>query len=218
MPDPTQAFIVKKMCEGFRRLRSRLDSRIPILYDTLVQICTSLPSICNSPYEAKLFKAAYAVAFFGLFRVSELVADPAQPERGLRREDVSLHQLTNQTTVKIRLRISKASQRSASIFVPLQPFLGPICPCTSLLQYLQLRPEPSDYFFCHINGKPLSRYQFGAILTKAITALDLPSKHYRTHSFRIGAATWLAKQGIPDATIQRMGRWSSQAFKKYIRL
>jgi hypothetical protein len=38
------------------------------------------------------------------------------------------------------------------------------------------------------------------------------------HSFRIGAATAAAIQGASDEDIQRMGRWKSQAFKRYIRI
>ena len=41
--------------------------------------------------------------------------------------------------------------------------------------------------------------------------------HFRSHSFRIGAATWLASKGVLDEAIKHMGRWSSNAFKRYIR-
>ena len=37
-------------------------------------------------------------------------------------------------------------------------------------------------------------------------------------SFRIGAATYAAEQGISDTKIRHMGRWKSDAFKKYIRI
>ena len=34
----------------------------------------------------------------------------------------------------------------------------------------------------------------------------------------IGAATTAAMRGLSDEEIQRMGRWKSQAFRKYIRI
>ncbi|KAH8930079.1 hypothetical protein BT69DRAFT_1180113, partial [Atractiella rhizophila] len=37
------------------------------------------------------------------------------------------------------------------------------------------------------------------------------------HSLRSGGATHLAANGIPDSTIQKIGRWSSEAFQIYIR-
>lgn len=40
---------------------------------------------------------------------------------------------------------------------------------------------------------------------------------YTGHSFRIGAATTAAECGVLDSTIQMLGRWSSMAYKTYIR-
>jgi hypothetical protein len=36
-------------------------------------------------------------------------------------------------------------------------------------------------------------------------------------SFRAGAATHLALRGISSAIIQRLGRWSSEAYRRYVR-
>ena len=43
------------------------------------------------------------------------------------------------------------------------------------------------------------------------------SLNLNTHSFCIGGATAASAAGIPDSTIQILGRWSSNAFKNYIR-
>lgn len=42
--------------------------------------------------------------------------------------------------------------------------------------------------------------------------------HFRPHSFRIGRATDLAKQGVSESEIKALGRWESRAFQNYIRL
>ena len=37
-----------------------------------------------------------------------------------------------------------------------------------------------------------------------------------THSFRIGGASAAASTGVPDSTIQIFGRWSSDAYRRYL--
>jgi hypothetical protein len=37
----------------------------------LISLITVSPSVCNSQYETKLFKAAFSVAFHGLLRIGE---------------------------------------------------------------------------------------------------------------------------------------------------
>ena len=41
--------------------------------------------------------------------------------------------------------------------------------------------------------------------------------NFSSHSFRIGAATIAACNGIPDHLIQALGRWTSNAYQLYIR-
>nr|XP_034307881.1 uncharacterized protein LOC117683135 [Crassostrea gigas] len=75
----------------------------------------------------------------------------------------------------------------------------------------------SGPLFCHYSGQPLTRYQFSSVLAKALQVLGINSKYYKSHSFRIGAATMLAQQGLSEQAIQASGRWHSQAYRSYIR-
>ena len=61
--------------------------------------------------------------------------------------------------------------------------------------YLDVRPNIEGTLFCHLNGKPLSRYQVSTMLTKAIRFIGLNDEEYNTHSFRIGAATTASLMG-----------------------
>lgn len=38
---------------------------------------------------------------------------------------------------------------------------------------------------------------------------------YSGHSFRIGAATTAIARGVPESTVQMLGRWESDPFKRY---
>ena len=57
---------------------------------------------------------------------------------------------------------------------------------------------------------------FGQI-RDALSASGLDASKYSGHSFRSGAATTALDAGISDATIQMLGRWRSDAYKRYIK-
>lgn len=50
----------------------------------------------------------------------------------------------------------------------------------------------------------------------ALSFCSLNLHHYQTQSFRIGAPATAAARGFSELQIQNMGRWKSNAFKKYI--
>ena len=39
-----------------------------------------------------------------------------------------------------------------------------------------------------------------------------------THSLRIGGASTMASAGVPDSTIMILGRWTSNAYQRYLRM
>ena len=66
------------------------------------------------------------------------------------------------------------------------------------------------------NGQPLSRNILTDWLRQIMASARVPG-NFSSHSFRIGAATVAARNGVPDHLIQSMGRWSSNACQLYIR-
>lgn len=216
--DGSSETVISKMLEGYRRSRSATDSRLPITYDLLCKICSKLDSICASAYEAGLFRAAFTLAFFGLFRVGELVFSSSQlANRPLFLTDIR-HAVADRE-FSVYLRQSKTNQSGPPTIVNIVATGTAVCPVTAMQAYLCIRSTlmPDGYLFCHINGSPLNRYQFGAVLGRAIRSLHLSDAHFRSHSFRIGAATWLAHKGVSHERIKQLGRWSSNAFRHYIR-
>lgn len=65
---------------------------------------------------------------------------------------------------------------------------------------------------------PLFRYLDGCPVSCPFVSKSLDPKQYKGHSFRIGAATHEAQVGISENAIQNMGRWKSDAVKRYIRI
>ena len=210
--DPTHRFIVSKLLEGMKRLRHKPDHRLPVTSSLLGQIMSHLGVVCSTTYEAIMFAAAYSVAFFAFLRVGEITTN--RTSRAVL--DINDIKVTTET-VSLHLRQSKTDQLKRGVVVLLNAIGGTTCPVSSMLAYLQIRPKLPGPAFCHYDGLPLSRTQFAAVLKNITTILGLHSKHYTTHSFRIGAATAASAVGISDDDIKTSGRWKSGAFKTYIR-
>ncbi|XP_048241253.1 uncharacterized protein LOC125374418 [Haliotis rufescens] len=76
----------------------------------------------------------------------------------------------------------------------------------------------SSSTFLHYSTSPVTQFQFRAVLAKALRFIGCSTSSYKSHSFRTGAATTAAIQGIPEQTIKEWGRWKSNAFKSYIKI
>jgi hypothetical protein len=93
-----------------------------------------------------------------------------------------------------------------------------ICPCNLLKIDLKGRPSVQGPLFCHLDGKSLTRYQFVSILKKALNWAGISDKGFSSYSFRIGAATSLAMEGVPVSRIMQLDRCKYKACKGYIRI
>ena len=218
-PDPTNSFIVKKMKEGSKRLKSCADSRRPITFPILSRLIQVLPAICKSTYEVSLFKAAFLLAFFGFLRVSEFACASKKSDvsRVISIGDVSFEK-DHSSFMVVTIRFSKTDQCGVSVPLVIYRISDiSICPVQALLEFLSLRVQKEGPIFMHFGGDPLTCFQVGHVLKKGISAIGLQSNAFSPHSFRIGAATSAALCGISDDEIKKMGRWKSSAFQFYIR-
>ena len=83
--------------------------------------------------------------------------------------------------------------------------------------YLGHRGYQSGPLFIY-NNKPVTQRFFSSLLQQVLSAAGFESTNIKSHSFRIGAATLCFSKGYTSDQIQRMGRWKSDAFRKYIRI
>ncbi len=196
-------------------MKNRKDLRLPITYSILCNFPFSLSNVCRSGYERLLFIAAFTLAIFGFCRVSELVFNADFPQKTLMLSDISF---VGQC-IHVNLRFSKTDQRGNGVTLILTSAKNSlICPVNALRSFIDIRPKCTEYLFCHASGDPLTRYQFSAVLKKAIRFLNLDDERFLTHSFRLGAASQCFLNNVNVKKIKEMGRWKSDSYKRYIRV
>ncbi len=223
MPDNSKFFLIQKALSGMSRLTQHVDQRErqPVTVELLAEVIGALPQVCTNLYEASLFTALYTLAFFGFFRVSELVAASGtdRSNRALLLSDTLV--AGDQSQMQILLRTSKTDKHGRGTRIDIQSVPKSIlCPVAAMSNYLSKRPAVQGPLFIHFDHATLTKFQFQSVFKKALEATSFPviTKQYSSHSFRIGAATTAFLRGFTSEDICELGRWTSSAYKSYIRV
>ncbi|XP_075067878.1 uncharacterized protein LOC142158118 [Mixophyes fleayi] len=214
--DPTKSFIITKALKGWARIQPiTSDTRRPIDGQILARLIAALRYLATDDYEALLFGLAFSMAYHGAFRVSELVARSKNDIGGA----LLFRNVILQTNV-IRCKIVKFKTdqlgRGHWLAITEQQETS-ICPVKLANQFAKIRPPGEGLWLSHSDNTPVTKFQFSALLKRGLGEVGLNPVEYGTHSFRIGAATAAAARGASVNEIQALGRWKSQAYKKYIR-
>ena len=117
----------------------------------------------------------------------------------------------------VEITYSKTDQFGKGCFVVFALFDSCLRPVTALMSYLRLRGGEADPLFIFADKSPLTKVKLFTHLRKLLSAAGWQG-NYSLHSFRVGAATTAASLGFPDHLIKALGRWSSDAYKVYIKL
>lgn len=208
--------VIKLLLKSISNVRPSLpDSRKPITLPILIKLLNTLRLSSYSPYLQSLLSSSFLLAFYGLLRLGEFTSpnNTFIPSRDLAVSDLSFH--VNYYSLSLKHTKSKGA---CTIVIARTD--GPFCPFLAMFKFVLLRhklgfsPEP---LFLTPEGFPMSSAWFLKHLKLLLAASNLPPSQFSGHSFRIGAATSAAAQGIPTSTLQQLGRWSSSAFASYIR-
>ena len=107
------------------------------------------PLRCYNEYEALLFQAAYLLAHFGLFRVSELVYTNYQHcGRVMQLSDKKFEHGYKAVIVTIRHSKTNQSVPPESLSIPCEQDPG-LCPVCALMRYSLIRSRTDGYLFQH---------------------------------------------------------------------
>ena len=155
-------------------------------------------------YNRTMYTSAFANAYYGMLRIGEIT----ESEHVLKAVDVHTAKKNGSTKLKLILRSSKThtkGMRPQEIEIKQNP-TSCFCPVKETLNYISIRPgyrSENDQFYIYSDGSPLTSDDFRDLLKSTISTLELNPKNYDTHSFRIGRATDLFKQGRTSGKNQK---------------
>lgn len=220
-PDFHNSFLVKQFLKGINKASTpQSDSRLPITYNMLCNIIKSLQATISIVYERLLFKAMCLLAFHGFFRVGELcVKTQTNTNNVLQLTNVSfINNKVGLLGVEIKMKRYKHSTQPVTLFIPSHPADNTMCPVLALHTYLLQSKHTRGPLFQLLNGQFVTYAFFNKHLHNVLHLLKYDTNLYKSHSFRIGAATYAFMQGHSEESIKRMGRWKSNALQYYVRL
>ena len=200
---------------GIRRLQGNEFSRPPrnpITLRHLSQLLSYAKKNFRRPDDV-MVSAAVLLAFFALLRSSEYTcADSTHfdPESTLRFQDIQFEKEFQ--FAQVRIAKSKTDPFRVGCEIKVWATGGKLCPVKALKRFIERHPFQQGPLFTFRDGSFLTRSRLASIIRAALSDVNL-----NTHSFRIGAASAAAAAGIPDSTIQVMGRWASNAYRVYLR-
>ena len=171
-------------------------------------------------FDATMLWAAAVTCFFGFFRAGEITVPTAtafDPAVHLAWGDVSTDASSPPSRIRVFLKRSKTDQFGRGVEVWLGDTGDDLSPVRAILSYVAHRGTAPGAFFRFMDGSPLTKQRFVDRVRDAIIRTGVAMRGYSGHSFRIGAATAAAEAGLEDSVIQSLGRWSSNAFLRYIR-
>ena len=219
LPDPTRVFYITQMLKGYGKNRARLDSRLPITLPILQRLIEVSPRLAGSNYQIFQFKAMCSLAFFAFLRIGEMTTAKNNSCQPLHMHNLAFSCDSNNQVVGMKLTFHdfkhNYNQRPFTLTINRQ---SSCCPIQLLLEYLALRGNHGGALFITHGSIPVAREVFARQLSAAIRLCGLDPARYKGHSFRIGAASYAAGQGMSDSQIRIMGRWKSNAFHKYVRI
>ena len=212
---------LEQFLKGVRRLNSRpKDSRLPITPFVLKRI-RAVVDLDPLNFNNAMFWAACCLGFFAFLRSGEFTVPSAQAFNSavhLTAQDISVDDLEKPSCLVVAIKASKTDQSRVGVSLCVGKTGDLLCPVAAVLAYLVRRGMELGPLFRFEDYSPRTRSKLFGLLRSTLTRAGKNCSFYSGHSFRIGAATTAAARGVSDSTIQTLGQWQSDSFKRYIRI
>ena len=154
-----------------------------------------------------MFWAACTLGYFGFLRAAEFTVPSLAsflPLIQLTVLDIAVDAPSSPSCMRVKIKASKIDPFCKGSDIHIGLGRHPVCAVQAMMAYLSHRGSSPGPLFCLQDGRPLSH----GLLTqwpRQIMAAAGIAGNFSSHSFRIGAATVAARNGIPDHLIQAFG-------------
>jgi hypothetical protein len=223
---PFNSFLVKQMLKGAKNLEfyknMTKEARKAMTFPLLKILSHEISLTIWSEIRKQVIWTAMTVAFFGSFRLGEILA-PSQTrfvkEETLLWRDVNLSEEVVTITIKIPKSKDPRGEYIDLFSLPDKRY----CPVLALKKLKNMRVKTDDIspVFSFSDSSHLTPH----MLTDTVRSLLTPhlgddANQYSGHSFRAGLPSALAAcpEASSEEAIKSWGRWSSESFRLYTRL
>ena len=218
--------LLNSLTRACKLVNDKVRKRLPIKCNLLEMILFEIGNIYSKqqPYLEYMYKALFAIGYYGMLRVGELTCSP----HVLKANNVHLGR--NKKKLMLILYSSKTHNEGNS---PQKIKITANCIertgnytkkhfCLLILveKYLLTRGpfiRDDEQFFVFSDGSPVTAQNARLMLRTCISNFGLDASLYGMHSLRSGRTTDLVNFGYPLEEVRRMGRWKSSAVYKYIK-
>ncbi len=213
-------YLLKLMYRGTAKQDStRL--RLPITREMLGPLLRRVDLAMKDEFDHLLFGAIIAAAYYGAFRIGELVGSDHAVKIG--------NVVGSKTSDKVRILLHSSKTHkmgTAPEAILIEPTGEERCPCELLNEYSQRRWTVSQYwkdkpscFFVHKDGCAVAEFEVLRVMRKALGLIHgVENLDYGTHSLRAGRAMDLFRKGVTEPEIKQISHWKSAAVYRYIKL
>ena len=215
-------FKMTSLTKACRLVNDQVRTRLPIKHRLLEVILDKLDDFYtkrSQHYLKLMYQCIFLLAYYGLLRIGEM-ATGSHPFKAR-----DIHISYDKKKIMIVLFSSKTHGKESNpqqikIWADNDVKSAKYCPFEITSKFSKLRGGyvcDTEQFFLFKDGSPVTPRHVRTALRAVLKKLGLNHKLYNTHSFRIGRASDLMRNGMSIEHIKKVGRWRSNAVFKYIR-
>ena len=198
--DPCDNVIIRRMTLGCKKISKHNDSRLPFLSSHIHKLIIANEQLhANSPYLQALYKAIILLAFFGFFRMGEILPQKSSSSSHvLQIDNISLQ--PKHIHVQLLHYKTQKTDKPLNIHIPAQK---PHCPLHALSNYINFRGRcPGPLFISSVND-PITLSMFHNVLRNPpdsqciVSELELVRKRLWWVYPRIRSCLWVVGGPTP---------------------